>query len=106
MLTLDKCAGIGIVERNKLNILNMGMQKETRQITVPAYRDNDENPCCAADFNSGEVCPFYRTQRFGVNETCVFAKHDGRYAEKLERRKDGHGTLIPCAQCPIWKPEN
>lgn len=45
MLTLDKCAGIGIVERNKLNILNMDMQKETRQITVPAYRDNDENPC-------------------------------------------------------------
>lgn len=53
------------------------MQKETRQITVPVYRDKEGNPCCAANFNTGEVCTFYRTQRFGVNETCVFAKRDG-----------------------------
>ncbi len=80
-----------------------GMQKETRQITVTAYRDKAGNPCCAANFNTGEVCVFYddiafqtRTQRFGANETCVFAK------QKLKKRKDGHGTLIPCSECPIW----
>ena len=95
-MTLDKLAGIGIVERNKLNILNMDMQKETRQITVPAYRDKEGNPCCAIDFNSGEVCLFYRTARFGTHEICNFTNLN------LQRRNNGGGTLIPCAQCPIW----
>ena len=96
MLTLDKCAGIGIVERNKLNISNNQMQKETRQITVPAYRDKEGNPCCAINFNSGEVCPFYRTARFGTREICNFTDIE------LQSRSDGTNTLIPCEGCPVW----
>ena len=78
------------------------MKKEIRQISVTAYRDSKGNPCCAGDFSTGEVCKFYRTQRFGVNETCVFADQSGRYAKTLERRNGGNGSLIPCAECPVW----
>jgi hypothetical protein len=78
------------------------MRKEIKRIEVITYRDSDNNPTCAIDFNTGEVCRFYRTQRFGVNETCVFAEQDGKYTQTLNRRRDGLGTLIPCGNCPIW----
>lgn len=78
------------------------MTKETRQFSVVAYRDNDGNPCCAIDFRKGDVCLFYQTQRFGVNETCAFADRSGRYAKTLERRDGGNGSLVPCAECPVW----
>ena len=74
----------------------MDMQKETRQITVPSYRDKEGNPCCAIDFNSSEVCPFYRAARFGTREICNFKDLD------LQRRNDGIGTLIPCEKCLVW----
>jgi len=72
---------------------------------VDRYRDDDGNPCCAKDFKEGQVCPFYQTQRFGANETCLFAEDNGRYRESMKRRKDGNGTLIPLKTCPVWKGE-
>lgn len=73
------------------------MKTEQKQITVNAYRDDENNPCCAKDFSTGEVCIFYRTKKFGCAEVC--ALNDGEY---LERRKNGNGTLIPIKKCLIW----
>ena len=83
------------------------MSKEIKTIEVPAYRDSKGNPCCAQDFKTGEVCPFYYpTGAFGTHETCAFAKRDSTYVKGvvgLERRgHDGAGTLIPSDTCPIW----
>ena len=39
------------------------MITETKTILVKAYRDKNNDPCCAANFETGEVCLFYRTQR-------------------------------------------
>lgn len=76
------------------------------KIEVTAYKDQHGNQTCAADFRDGKVCKFYRTQRFGCNETCLFADNTGKYSGILERRKldDGSrmGTLIPGEWCPIW----
>lgn len=71
-------------------------------IPVKAYRDRDGNPTCARNFDTNEVCPFYRTQRWGCHETCVFGETDGKYNEQLKRRDEGSGSLIPLSRCPIW----
>jgi hypothetical protein len=71
---------------------------------VTAYRDSKGNPCCAGDFPTGEVCPFYRTQRYGCHETCVFGDAEGKYMKGLKRRENGDGSLIPLDNCPIWNP--
>ena len=79
------------------------MTEELHHITVTRYYDADGNPTCAADFPTGKVCQFYTTQRFGCNETCLFAGNFGKYRETLGRRKGGDGTLIPINSCPVWK---
>ena len=62
------------------------------------------SPMCATDFNNGKVCQFYRTQRFGTIETCLFAPPGYRgMSESLPRSKNGQGVLIPGGWCPIWK---
>jgi hypothetical protein len=73
-----------------------------RTINVKAFIDKDNNPCCAKNFDTNEICIFYRTQRMGCNETCIFADQSGKYLQTLERRNKGNGTLIPHLNCPIW----
>ena len=81
------------------------MTKLTRMLEVTAYRDDAGKPCCAMDFSIAEVCRFYRTTRFGCEETCVFMEDHGVFP-RLERRGENEcGTLIPCDTCPIWKEE-
>lgn len=77
---------------------------ETVTITTERYRDSEGNPTCACNFETGEVCKFMRTQRFGVNETCIFAPnaHKG-YTACMSRRKKGNGTLIPGDWCPLFE---
>lgn len=79
------------------------MTTEQKILTIDAYRDAENNPCCARDFATGEVCPFYMTHTFGTGETCFWAGNAalGRPAP-LHRRKLGEGTLIPHENCPIW----
>ena len=77
---------------------------ETKTIEVPVYRDREGNPTCAKDFTTGAVCQFYRTQRMGCHETCVFAENAGRYAASMLRRGD-IGSLIPLNTCPLWPSE-
>lgn len=69
---------------------------------ITCYKDEDGNPTCAIDFNTGDVCVFYRTMSFGCKETCVFADDTGRWPIMMRRRKNGEGTLIPLDKCPIW----
>jgi len=71
-------------------------------ITVDSYIDRDGNPCCAKNFETGEVCRFYQSGKFGVDETCFFAETPVGKRELLGRRKNGFGTLIPMKSCPIW----
>lgn len=71
--------------------------KLNASIDVTAYKDKDNKPTCAIDFESNHVCPFYRTIRFGCDETCAFAVNN----ELLDRRSND-GTLIPLSNCPIW----
>lgn len=79
---------------------------EQTQITVTRYRDNEGNPTCALNFATGEVCRFMRTQRYGCNETCVFAPelYSG-YTACMERRSNGNGRLIPGEWCPLFETE-
>jgi len=71
-------------------------------IYVEVYHDSDGNMTCAKDFSTGEVCEFYRSQRFGTEETCLFAPSSVRYSTTLKRRGDnGLGSLIPGDWCPI-----
>lgn len=81
--------------------------KEKIVLEFERYIDNNAYPTCACDFDTGKVCKFYRTQRFGSNETCLFApeSHKG-IGETLNRRgEDKLGTLIPGEWCPLWKKE-
>lgn len=81
------------------------MTKEIKQIPIEAYRNIDGEPCCAKNFETGEVCVFYRTQKMGCNETCIFAQTNDKYWPTLKRRFGGTWTLIPHEKCPIW-PKN
>jgi hypothetical protein len=82
--------------------------KHIKQIEVEAFTDGAGRPTCATNFQTGEVCKFYRTQRFGCHETCIFAEDNGKYSDGMQRRTSltgvaGDGTLIPLKTCPIWK---
>ena len=85
-------------------------ERHTIHLPVFRYRDQAGNPTCAADFEIGDVCKFYRTQRMGCGETCVFAEtpEGSRYAQSMDRRDGvqgpGMGTLIPGDWCPVWEP--
>lgn len=79
------------------------MTEETRYLAVRAYRDSQGNPCCAASFEDGRVCRFYRTRNFGVSEECSAVVDELSRCHRLERRGDGTGTLIPAPGCPVWE---
>lgn len=76
--------------------------EETRFIAVPAYRDPDGNPTCAADFQAAKICPFLRTFRFGTAHACALSV-DLRAG--LRTSKDhGEGFLQPdLSCCPVWR---
>ena len=79
--------------------------QEKVNIECVRYKDKENNPTCACNFETGEVCQFYRTQRFGCNETCLFASEINYrgLTEIIHRRGNGQGTLIPLENCPLWK---
>ena len=77
--------------------------KEKVTLTFDRYRDNDGNPTCAVNFKTGEICQFYATQRFGINETCIFAPPSWRGTTSIMERRPNDGTLIPGDWCPLFK---
>lgn len=84
------------------------MEKTKIEVEVVRYTDQQGNPTCATNFETGEICEFYRTQRLGTHETCLFSDPDRRYQTHLKRRIsskgiEGDGTLIPCDNCLVWK---
>ena len=84
--------------------------KEHTIISCWRYLDKDNNPTCAVDFSTGEICEFLRCQRFGTWETCLFAPTENRgFGYPLKRRGKGKkrelGTLIPGDWCPLFKEE-
>jgi len=60
---------------------------ETKTITVQTYRDPEGNPTCIADVTTGKVCKFFRTQRFGCHETCVFAAQSHKGITQAMKRR-------------------
>lgn len=79
------------------------MKTEVKTIEIEAYRDSGGNPCCAKDFSLGQVCPFYMTYKMGCGESCYWLANDVDKPLPLFRRKNGEGTLIPHAKCPVWR---
>lgn len=87
---------------------------ELVSLQVERYRDPDGNPTCAIDFDTDKVCRFYRTGKFGLTDTCVFAKGYGVQSftspsdlsdVMFRRGPDGLGLLIPLYYCPVWSDE-
>lgn len=72
--------------------------KEIFNFEIIRYRDKEDNPTCARNFYTQDVCVFYRTQRFGTEEVCCLTDNALK-----RRRKDNMGYLIPGVACPIWK---
>jgi hypothetical protein len=78
------------------------MSKELSTIRVTKYRDDLGRPTCALNFKTGDVCEFFRTQRFGTIDTCLFAEQQYKYRESQLRYNNGNGHTIPLNNCPIW----
>lgn len=85
----------------------MPTYKETATMTIDRYRDKNGNPTCAINFETGDVCVFYATQKFGCTATCWFADQcSNKKWQLILRRDNGNGSLIPLADCPIWRDKN
>lgn len=74
------------------------MKKIIKKISVNAFIDKNNWPCCAIDFNRSDgICQFYRVREFGTMELC---RINDEFL--LRRGEDELGTLIPTKTCPIW----
>lgn len=72
-------------------------KKESVGLPVMRYRDDENLTTCATNFNTHDVCVFWRCRKFGQQEFCSWT------GDILHRRgEDGTGTLIPCDGCPMW----
>ena len=79
-------------------------------LPVVRYREGRQ-PTCAVDFETGDVCKFYRTQRLGIRGNLRFCRNadtHSKFADNMMRR-DGRkapdmGSLIPGDWCPVWEP--
>lgn len=69
---------------------------EKRMIAVTAYRTPDGKPTCATNFDTGEICQFVKTRKFGLVEVCTVRGRD------IHRDDGGRGYLVPAAGCPVW----
>ena len=49
-------------------------EQHTIHLPVIRYRDKAGNPTCAVDFETGDVCQFYRTQRLGTGKPASLPK--------------------------------
>lgn len=75
---------------------------ETTTLTIKRFRDKEGNPTCARNFQTGEVCQFFTTTRFGSIEMCGYLNDAEHIDEVLERRNGSLGYLIPSRTCPLW----
>lgn len=79
---------------------------------VERFRDGDNKPTCAANFEIGDVCMFLGDKHYGTVQICMLKLGWPRLKIRksglgtlLNRRKSGLGTLIPSEECPFWKDE-
>jgi len=83
--------------------------KDQRSITVTRYFTPKGEPTCASLFARKEgavnaVCEFYRTQKLGCHETCLFAPGISAGLQARLRRRGIHesGYLIPGSFCMLF----
>ena len=76
------------------------MNSEFATITMLRYRDPSGRPTCAADFDKGDVCRFYGTQRLSTHEVCFACGDKSRRVWEGMPRIDGY--LRPLKDCPVW----
>lgn len=76
------------------------MTTETVSVQFVRYRDPEGRPTCARNFETGDVCTFFRVGgAFGKLELCAMAQE-----QRLEHRGDDPcGWLIPHDKCLLWK---
>jgi len=72
------------------------MSEYKRTIEITAYHTPEHKPCCALDFNSGKVCKFLATTRFGTVDVCRLNN------QELRRGDYGTGYLVPTDSCIVW----
>jgi len=72
------------------------MSEYKRTIEITAYRTPGRTPCCALDFQSGKVCKFVGTTKFGTVEVCRLDN------QELQRGDNGKGYLVPTDSCIVW----
>ena len=80
------------------------LEQHMLKISITRYRDKNMEETCASDFTNGDVCVFYRTAKFGTDETCLFLEYQNN-KKTLERRGNGEGSLVPFEGCPVWRPK-
>lgn len=79
------------------------MTEEYFSLVIKRYRDNDGNPTCAMSFDTGAVCVFLGTAKFGLCDVCTYQNHAGADLERRDLPEaHGVGSLIPTEQCPLW----
>lgn len=71
-----------------------------KTLNIKTYTDPIGRPTCAINFQTGEVCQFMMTKKFGQECVCFFQSQE-RYA-KLHRYDNDDGFLEPCIECPLW----
>lgn len=84
--------------------------RERVSIRATRYFTDGGEPTCARRFgvkvdgSDSQVCEFYRTQKMGVHETCLFASDDDHgLGVRLRRRGvHEHGSLIPGSFCRLF----
>jgi hypothetical protein len=68
--------------------------REITSINIERFRTPEGFPTCARDFESGQVCKFLTSQKFGFVDVCFFT------GAELVRVNDAY--LAPCNDCVVW----
>lgn len=78
---------------------------ETKMLPVTVYRTPYGVQTCASNWETGDICIFLQTYKFGCAETCFFIPDQNR--KKVLRRsgKNENGYLIPFNNCPLLDEE-
>lgn len=77
---------------------------EFKNIKIQVYRDSENNPICAKNFETGEICKFLGARHFGLQSVCMITGEDIHY-QKFDENRFPTGYLSPLESCIIWNEE-
>ena len=71
-------------------------------LEIERYTDDKGQKTCSLNIPLKQYCIFLKVGKFGTIEVCSFNEEE----EKLQRRDNGVGTIIPCKNCRLWNESN